>query len=102
MTQPYFEFFSPVKLVAGHKALEHIAFELETRGAARPMLVSDPGVVPPAPSLVSGGNGHSGSMSLPRAAPTVEFPGDETPIIKGSATEAMASLIAAADSSMRW
>lgn len=45
MTKQYFEFSCPVKLVAGHRALEHIQFELETRGVIRPMMVSDPGVV---------------------------------------------------------
>ncbi|KPK56893.1 MAG: iron-containing alcohol dehydrogenase [Gammaproteobacteria bacterium] len=45
MTDHYFEFSSPVKLVAGFRALEHIPFELETRGATRPLIVSDKGVV---------------------------------------------------------
>ena len=45
MTDHYFEISSPVKLVAGFRALEHIPFELETRGATRPLIVSDKGVV---------------------------------------------------------
>jgi alcohol dehydrogenase len=40
----YFEFFSPVKIVAGQKALEHIPFELGSLGSKRPMLVTDKGV----------------------------------------------------------
>jgi alcohol dehydrogenase len=45
MSQDFFEFFCPVKIVSGHKALEHIPFELEVRGARRPLLISDAGVV---------------------------------------------------------
>ncbi len=44
MTIPYFEFFQPVKILAGARALEHVAFELTTLGASRPLLVTDPGV----------------------------------------------------------
>jgi alcohol dehydrogenase len=40
----YFEFFSPVKIVAGEKALEHIPFELGSLGCKRPMVVTDQGV----------------------------------------------------------
>ncbi len=45
MTKHYFEFSCPVKMVAGFRALEHISFELDTRGASRPLIVSDKGVV---------------------------------------------------------
>lgn len=45
MTRHYFEFSSPVKMVAGFRALEHIPFEMETRSVSRPMIVSDKGVV---------------------------------------------------------
>ena len=45
MSKNYFEFSSPVKVVSGFRALEHIAFELETRGSRCPMIVSDKGVV---------------------------------------------------------
>jgi len=45
MSRDYFEFFCPVKIVAGYKALEHIAFELDARGAKRPLIISDAGVV---------------------------------------------------------
>jgi len=44
MTKSYYEFFSPVKVVAGHMALEHIPFELAALGAKRPMIITDKGV----------------------------------------------------------
>ena len=44
MLKGYFEFFSPVKIVAGAKALEHIPFELAGLGAKRPFVVTDKGV----------------------------------------------------------
>jgi alcohol dehydrogenase len=40
----YFEFSCPVKLVAGFRALENIAFEMDTRGVSKPLVVSDKGV----------------------------------------------------------
>ncbi len=44
MSDAYFEFFCPVKIVAGFSALEHIAYELGVRSASRPLIVSDRGV----------------------------------------------------------
>lgn len=44
MSERYFEFFCPVKIVAGFAALEHIPYELATRGVSRPLIVSDRGV----------------------------------------------------------
>ena len=44
MSKGYYEFFCPVKIVAGHKALEHIPFELSALGASRPMIITDKGV----------------------------------------------------------
>lgn len=41
----YYEFFCPVKIIAGHKALEHIPFELGLLQAKRPMVITDAGVV---------------------------------------------------------
>ena len=38
----YYEFFCPTKIMAGHAALEHLPFELETLGVKRPMLVTSP------------------------------------------------------------
>lgn len=43
MTQ-FFEFFCPVKVIAGHAALEHMPFELRALSAQRPMLITDKGV----------------------------------------------------------
>lgn len=45
MAKSYYEFFCPVKVVAGHKALEHIPFELSTLQSTRPMIITDKGVV---------------------------------------------------------
>jgi alcohol dehydrogenase len=44
MTGRYFEFFCPVKIVAGALALEHMPYELGARSAARPLIVTDRGV----------------------------------------------------------
>ena len=44
MTKPYYEFFCPVKVIAGHAALEHIPFELSTLGSKRPLIITDKGV----------------------------------------------------------
>jgi alcohol dehydrogenase len=40
----YYEFFCPVKVLAGTSALEHLPFELRSLGATRPMLITDAGV----------------------------------------------------------
>jgi alcohol dehydrogenase len=45
MTKSYYEFFCPVKVIAGHKALEHIPFELSVLNAKRPLVIADKGVV---------------------------------------------------------
>ena len=44
MSRDFFEFYCPVKIVAGYKALEHIPFELGVRGVSKPMIVTDKGV----------------------------------------------------------
>lgn len=44
MAKPYYEFFCPVKVIAGHAALEHIPYELASLGAKRPMIITDKGV----------------------------------------------------------
>jgi alcohol dehydrogenase len=44
VSQDYYEFFCPVKLIVGARALENIPFELGALGARRPMLVTDRGV----------------------------------------------------------
>lgn len=44
MSKAYYEFFCPVKIVAGSAALEHIPFELATLSASRPLIITDKGV----------------------------------------------------------
>lgn len=44
MIEPFFEFFCPVKIVAGAAALEHMPYELASIGANRPLIVTDKGV----------------------------------------------------------
>ncbi len=44
MAKPYYEFFCPVKVIAGNAALEHVPFELATLGAKRAMIITDKGV----------------------------------------------------------
>ncbi|HLV76356.1 MAG TPA: iron-containing alcohol dehydrogenase [Marinobacter sp.] len=44
MTNKYYEFFCPVKVIAGKAALEHIPFELTGLAAKRPMIITDKGV----------------------------------------------------------
>lgn len=44
MAKAYYEFFCPVKIIAGHAALEHIPFELAALGAQKPLLITDKGV----------------------------------------------------------
>ncbi|MEP4391410.1 iron-containing alcohol dehydrogenase, partial [Marinobacter sp.] len=44
MTNQYYEFFCPVKVIAGKAALEHIPYELTGLAAKRPMIVTDKGV----------------------------------------------------------
>ncbi|MFO7993191.1 MAG: iron-containing alcohol dehydrogenase [Marinobacter sp.] len=44
MSNQYYEFFCPVKVIAGKAALEHIPYELTGLGAKRPMIVTDKGV----------------------------------------------------------
>jgi alcohol dehydrogenase len=45
VTKPYYEFFCPVKVIAGHKALEHVPFELSALQSTRPLVITDKGVV---------------------------------------------------------
>ena len=44
MSEPFYEFFCPVKVIAGNRAIEHIPFELSARGASRPLVITDAGV----------------------------------------------------------
>lgn len=45
MVKSYYEFFCPVKVIAGLKALEHIPFELGVLQVKRPLVIADKGVV---------------------------------------------------------
>ncbi len=44
MSKGFYEFFCPVKVIAGEAALEHIPFELSSLGASKPLLITDKGV----------------------------------------------------------
>ena len=44
MTSKYYEFYCPVKILAGLKALEHLPAELAERGCKSPMVLTDKGV----------------------------------------------------------
>lgn len=44
MSTDFYEFFCPVKVIAGNAALEHIPFELASLGASKPLIVTDKGV----------------------------------------------------------
>lgn len=41
----YYEFYNPVKIVAGHKALENIPHELRLLQCSRPLIISDNGIL---------------------------------------------------------
>jgi alcohol dehydrogenase len=45
MIPAYYEYYNPVKILSGHKALENIPFELEGMGVSRPLIIADQGVV---------------------------------------------------------
>ncbi len=44
MTSRYYEFYCPVKILSGLKALEHLPAELAERGCGAPMVLTDKGV----------------------------------------------------------
>ena len=44
MTSTYYEFYCPVKILSGLKALEHLPAELAERGCTAPMVLTDKGV----------------------------------------------------------
>lgn len=44
MTQSFYEFFCPVKLISGVAALEHVPYELSVRSASKPLIITDKGV----------------------------------------------------------
>lgn len=40
----FYEFYCPVKIIAGHSAIDHLPFELGNLGAQNPMILTDKGV----------------------------------------------------------
>ncbi|MGM0418934.1 MAG: iron-containing alcohol dehydrogenase, partial [Thermodesulfobacteriota bacterium] len=44
MLPSYYEFYNPVKIISGNKALENIAYELGLLNAKRPLVITDKGV----------------------------------------------------------
>lgn len=44
MSNKYYEFFCPVKVLAGKAALEHLPFELSAQNCSRPLVITDQGV----------------------------------------------------------
>lgn len=45
MKPSYFEYYNPVKILSGHKALDNIPYELELLKAERPLVITDKGIV---------------------------------------------------------
>ncbi len=45
MLPSYYEFFNPVKILSGNKALDNLPYELDQLGVSRPIIISDKGVV---------------------------------------------------------
>ncbi len=45
MMPNYYEFFNPVKIISGKKALDNLPFELDQLGTNRPIIITDQGVV---------------------------------------------------------
>ncbi len=44
MSNRYYEFFCPVKVIAGNAALEHVPYEFMSQSSSRPMIITDKGV----------------------------------------------------------
>ncbi len=44
MLASFFEFYNPVKIVSGHKALDNLPYELDQLGVKRPVIITDQGV----------------------------------------------------------
>lgn len=44
MASPYYEFYCPVKILAGEAALENLPYELTCRSVSHPMVITDKGV----------------------------------------------------------
>jgi len=45
MLPSYYEFFNPVKILSGNKALDNLPYELDQLGVSRPIIISDKGVI---------------------------------------------------------
>lgn len=45
MVPSYYEFYNPVRIISGFKALENLPYELEQLGVKRPLIVTDKGVL---------------------------------------------------------
>ncbi len=45
MIPSYYEFFNPVKVMAGNMAVDNLPYELDQLGASRPLIITDKGVV---------------------------------------------------------
>ena len=44
MIPSYYEFYNPVKIVSGKKALDNLPFELSQLGVSKPLILTDQGV----------------------------------------------------------
>jgi len=45
VTGEFFEFFCPVKIISGHKALANLPYEMTLLGVSKALVITDPGVV---------------------------------------------------------
>ena len=83
MLPAYFQFYNPVKILSGKKALENIPFELELLNASRPMIVTDKGVVQA--GLVDIVTAALGGSNLTIGAVYDKTPPDSSNIVIGEA-----------------
>ncbi|GAB6887260.1 iron-containing alcohol dehydrogenase [Desulfothermus okinawensis JCM 13304] len=45
MIPSYYEFYCPVKIISGNKALDNLPYELSQMGVSRPLVITDKGIV---------------------------------------------------------
>ena len=83
----YYDFFCPVRLMAGEQALEQLPDELMALGARRPLLLTDKGV---------GGSGLATLLAnvlaeggLPVAAIWDQIPADSSTAVVGTAASGL-------------
>ncbi|MAM85781.1 MAG: alcohol dehydrogenase [unclassified Hahellaceae] len=81
----YYEFFCPVKTIAGEAALEHLAFELSSIGCKRPLLITDKGVV---------GAGLTDYIHAAMDSAQMEFVGTCDDVPPDSSVETVAAIVA--------